>query len=137
VTLKFSSDRLIEYNAGLLAICMVVLLGFVDDVVDLKWRHKVIVPTVASFPLLMAYKGLTSVVVPKMFRNILGMNINLGIIYHIYMGNIAIFCTNAINIYAGINGIEVGQSMIIGCFIIIHNIIEININEKLGTAEGE
>jgi UDP-N-acetylglucosamine--dolichyl-phosphate N-acetylglucosaminephosphotransferase len=137
VTLKFSSDRLIEYNAGLLAICMVVLLGFVDDVVDLKWRHKVIVPTVASFPLLMAYKGLTSVVVPKMFRNILGMNINLGIIYHIYMGNIAIFCTNAINIYAGINGIEVGQSMIIGCFIIIHNIIEININEKLGTPEGE
>jgi UDP-N-acetylglucosamine--dolichyl-phosphate N-acetylglucosaminephosphotransferase len=123
VTLKFSSDRLIEYNAGLLAICMVVLLGFVDDVVDLKWRHKVIVPTVASFPLLMAYKGLTSVVVPKMFRNI--------------MGNIAIFCTNAINIYAGINGIEVGQSMIIGCFIIIHNIIEININEKLGTPEGE
>lgn len=137
MTLKFSSDRLIEYNAGLLAICMVVLLGFVDDVVDLKWRHKVIVPTVASFPLLMAYKGLTSVVVPKMFRNILGMNINLGIIYHIYMGNIAIFCTNAINIYAGINGIEVGQSMIIGCFIIIHNIIEININEKLRTAEGE
>lgn len=108
MTLKFSSDRLIEYNAGLLAICMVVLLGFVDDVVDLKWRHKVIVPTVASFPLLMAYKGLTSVVVPKLLRNILGMNINLGILYHIYMGNIAIFCTNAINIYAGINGIEVG-----------------------------
>ena len=135
--MKFSSDRLIEYNAGLLAICMVVLLGFVDDVVDLKWRHKVIVPTVASFPLLMAYKGLTSVVVPKLLHNILGQNINLGILYYIYMGNIAIFCTNAINIYAGINGIEVGQSMIIGCFIMIHNIIEININENLGTPESE
>jgi UDP-N-acetylglucosamine--dolichyl-phosphate N-acetylglucosaminephosphotransferase len=109
VTLKFSSDRLIEYNAGLLAICMVVLLGFVDDVIDLKWRHKVIVPTVASFPLLMAYKGLTSVVVPKMLRNLLNLsNINLGFLYYFYMGNIAIFCTNAINIYAGINGIEVG-----------------------------
>lgn len=43
---------------------MVVLLGFVDDVVDLKWRHKIIVPLVASLPLLVAYKGLTSVVVP-------------------------------------------------------------------------
>lgn len=116
---------------------MVVLLGFVDDVVDLKWRHKVIVPTVASFPLLMAYKGLTSVVVPKLLRNILGLNINLGILYYIYMGNIAIFCTNAINIYAGINGIEVGQSIIIGCFIMIHNIIEINLNEKVGTQESE
>lgn len=116
---------------------MVVLLGFVDDVIDLKWRHKLIVPTVASFPLLMAYKGLTSVVVPKMLRGVLGNYINLGIFYHIYMGNIAIFCTNAINIYAGINGIEVGQSFIIGCFIIIHNIIEININERIDTLESK
>jgi len=87
---------------------LVVLLGFVDDVVDLKWRHKLIVPTAASLPLLVAYKGLTSVVVPIMLRPILGNFINLGILYYIYMGNIAIFCTNAINIYAGINGIEVG-----------------------------
>ena len=108
VSLEFTQERLIEYNAGLLAICMVVLLGFVDDVIDLKWRHKVIVPTVASFPLLMAYKGLTSVVVPKFLRALLGGYVNLGILYYIYMGNIAIFCTNAINIYAGINGIEVG-----------------------------
>jgi len=107
---------------------MVVLLGFVDDVIELKWRHKVIVPTVASLPLLMAYKGLTSVVVPKILRDVVGSHVNLGILYYIYMGNIAIFCTNAINIYAGINGLEVGQSFIIGCFIIIHNIIEININ---------
>ena len=112
---------------------MVVLLGFVDDVIDLKWRHKVIVPTVASFPLLVAYKGLTSVVVPKLLRGILGGYINLGILYYIYMGNIAIFCTNAINIYAGINGIEVGQSFIVGCFIMIHNIIEININQRFDT----
>merc|ERR1719454_2467727 len=41
------------------------------------------------------------------------------------MGNIAIFCTNAINIHAGINGIEVGQSFVIDLFIMIHNIIEI------------
>jgi UDP-N-acetylglucosamine--dolichyl-phosphate N-acetylglucosaminephosphotransferase len=115
---------------------MVVLLGFVDDVIDLKWRHKVIVPTVASFPLLVAYKGLTSVVVPKILRGILGNYINLGILYYIYMGNISIFCTNAINIYAGINGLEVGQSFIIGCFIIIHNIIEITSNGKLDTQES-
>jgi len=109
---------------------MVVLLGFVDDVIDLKWRHKLIVPTVASFPLLMAYKGLTSVVVPQILRGLLGSYINLGILYYIYMGNIAIFCTNAINIYAGINGIEVGQSFIIGCFIVIHNIIEITYKQR-------
>ena len=63
---------MIEYNAGLLATCMAVLLGFVDDVIDLKWRHKLIVPTIASFPLLVAYNGVTSVVVPKLLRPILG-----------------------------------------------------------------
>jgi UDP-N-acetylglucosamine--dolichyl-phosphate N-acetylglucosaminephosphotransferase len=108
VSLGFTQERLIEYNAGLLAICMVVLLGFVDDVIDLKWRHKVIVPTVASLPLLVAYKGLTSVVVPKLLRPIVGNYVGLGILYYVYMGNISIFCTNAINIYAGINGLEVG-----------------------------
>lgn len=126
--MQFTTDRLVEHNAGLLAICMVVLLGFVDDVVDLKWRHKLIVPTVASFPLLVAYKGVTSVVVPRMLRPLLGGYIDLGILYYIYMGNISIFCTNAINIYAGINGLEAGQSFIIGCFIVIHNIIELSLN---------
>jgi UDP-N-acetylglucosamine--dolichyl-phosphate N-acetylglucosaminephosphotransferase len=52
------------------------------------------------------------------------------------MGNLAIFCTNAINIYAGINGIEVGQSFIIGCFILMLTIIEININEKKADPEA-
>lgn len=114
---------------------MTVLLGFIDDVIDLKWRHKIVIPTIASFPLLMAYKGLTSVVVPKLLRPILGNYISLGIIYYIYMGNIAIFCTNAINIYAGINGIEVGQSFIVGCFIMIHNIIEITSPANAGSPE--
>ena len=116
---------------------MVVLLGFVDDVIDLRWRHKLVVPTIASFPLLVAYKGLTSVVVPKVLRSMLGSSVNLGILYYIYMGNISIFCTNAINIYAGINGLEVGQSFIIGCFIMIHNIIEININERQDTPAAQ
>ena len=121
---------MIEYNAAILAICMVVLLGFIDDVIDLKWRHKVILPTIASLPLLIAYNGATSVVVPKLLRPFLGGIVDLGFFYYFYMGNIAIFCTNAINIYAGINGIEVGQSFIVGCFIVIHNIIEINLSNS-------
>ena len=45
----------VEYNAALLSICMVVLLGFIDDVIDLKWRHKFIVPTIATVPILATY----------------------------------------------------------------------------------
>ena len=39
------------------------------------------------------------------------------------MGNLAVFCTNAINIYAGINGLECGQSLIIALSIFMHNTI--------------
>ena len=36
-----------------------------------------------------------------------------GFIYKIYMWFLAIFCTNCINIHAGINGLEVGQTVVI------------------------
>jgi UDP-N-acetylglucosamine--dolichyl-phosphate N-acetylglucosaminephosphotransferase len=67
-----------------------------------------IVSTISTFPLLVAYQGLTSVIVPKLFRNILGNALDVGPLYYIYMAMLAIFMTNGINIYAGINGIEVG-----------------------------
>ena len=122
--LSETKDKLVEYNAALLSICLVVLLGFVDDNIDLRWRDKLIVPTVASYPLLVAYSGLTSVIVPTHFRTIIGSSrIDLGILYYIYMGMLAVFCTNSINIYAGVNGLEVGQSFVIGIFILTHNII--------------
>jgi UDP-N-acetylglucosamine--dolichyl-phosphate N-acetylglucosaminephosphotransferase len=49
----------------------------------------------------------------------------LGFGYHLVMSLIAVFCTNSINILAGINGLEVSQSIIIACFVIIHNIIQL------------
>ena len=42
---------------------------------------------------------------------------------------LAIFCTNSINILAGINGLEVGQSLIIAATIILYNFIQI-LNQK-------
>jgi len=54
------------------------------------------------------------------------MCIYAGWFYYVYMGMLAVFCTNAINIYAGINGIEAGQSLVIACSVIIFNIIEYN-----------
>jgi len=127
--LDIKKERLVEYNAALLSICLVVLLGFIDDVVDLRWAYKLVVPTIASFPLLVAYNGVTDVLVPSILKDIVGSSkIDLGPLYYIYMGSLAVFCTNTINIYAGINGIEVGQSFIVGCFICTHNVIEMRLN---------
>ena len=101
-----------------------MLLGFIDDVVDLRWRHKIVVPVVATIPLLVAYKGATWVVVPKMFRGLIGGKlVDLDMLYYLYMGLLCVFTTNSINIFAGLNGLEVGQSIIIGSFVLMHNLI--------------
>lgn len=41
------------------------------------------------------------------------------------MGMLAVFCTNAINILAGVNGLEVGQSVVIAISIAIFNLVEL------------
>uniref|UniRef100_T1JPR7 UDP-N-acetylglucosamine--dolichyl-phosphate N-acetylglucosaminephosphotransferase n=1 Tax=Tetranychus urticae TaxID=32264 RepID=T1JPR7_TETUR len=110
--------------AALLSICCMVLLGFVDDILDLRWLHKLTLPTIASFPLLTVYAvtyNCTWVLLPKPFS----FALNLGIFYYVYMAMMAVFCTNAINILAGINGLEVGQSLIISLSVLIFNLIEI------------
>uniref|UniRef100_A0A6G4ZWC8 UDP-N-acetylglucosamine--dolichyl-phosphate N-acetylglucosaminephosphotransferase n=1 Tax=Rhipicephalus microplus TaxID=6941 RepID=A0A6G4ZWC8_RHIMP len=105
-----------------------LLLGFADDVLDLKWRDKLLLPTLASLPLLVVYYvtfNNTTIIVPKPFRFVFGNDLWLGPLYYIYMGMLAVFCTNAINILAGINGLEAGQSAVIAASIIIFNLIEL------------
>ncbi|GAB66125.1 N-acetylglucosamine-1-phosphate transferase [Plasmodium cynomolgi strain B] len=73
---------LLEYNAGLLSIIFMTFLGFIDDILELKWRYKVVLP------------------------------------------------------FFGINGLEIGQSLIIAFFISIHNLIEIILNLGTGGSKG-
>jgi UDP-N-acetylglucosamine--dolichyl-phosphate N-acetylglucosaminephosphotransferase len=44
------------------------MLGFLDDLFDIRWRHKLPIPLVAAIPTLLVYYaegGLTSVVLPS------------------------------------------------------------------------
>ncbi|OAD61430.1 UDP-N-acetylglucosamine--dolichyl-phosphate N-acetylglucosaminephosphotransferase [Eufriesea mexicana] len=118
-----------EFLAALLSICCMLLLGFADDVLDLRWRHKLLLPTIASLPLLMVYYinfNSTLIIVPKPLRPWFGFSMDLWIFYYLYMGMLAVFCTNAINILAGINGLEVGQSLVISISILLFNVIELS-----------
>jgi UDP-N-acetylglucosamine--dolichyl-phosphate N-acetylglucosaminephosphotransferase len=147
------NELLNKFNAALLSICFMTLLGFCDDVLDLPWRYKLLLPTIASLPLLCTYTGKTTVLMPKPLRHIFynvdtmnytaigafidslpffeidprghGALVDLGMVYYLYMGMLAVFATNAINIYAGINGLEAGQSLIIACSIAVANLFEI------------
>ncbi|XP_014216254.1 UDP-N-acetylglucosamine--dolichyl-phosphate N-acetylglucosaminephosphotransferase [Copidosoma floridanum] len=126
---KFNHKEFSELLVAILSICCMVFLGFADDVFDLKWRYKLLLPTIASLPLLMVYyisSNMTEITVPKPFRPLFGDFVDLWIFYYVYMGMLAVFCTNAINILAGVNGLEVGQSLIIAMSILVYNIVELS-----------
>ncbi len=126
---SFPHAEFVHLISALLSISCMLLLGFADDVLDLRWRHKLLLPALASLPLLMVYYvtlDRTDVVLPLMLRPFFGTNVDLGALYYVYMGMLAVFCTNAVNIYAGINGLEVGQSIIIALSIAIFNLKEMN-----------
>ncbi|KAF8395762.1 hypothetical protein HHK36_019713 [Tetracentron sinense] len=74
---NFTSDSnwLVEYNAALASICFMILLGFVDDVLDVPWRMKLVLPSFAALPLLMAYAGHTTIIIPKPFIQYVGLKV--------------------------------------------------------------
>ena len=71
-----------------------------------------------QFPLAPAHSNLSALHIPP-------HPILAGFFYLAYMGFLAVFATNAINIYAGINGLEAGQSFVIGCAILTTNLMEL------------
>jgi UDP-N-acetylglucosamine--dolichyl-phosphate N-acetylglucosaminephosphotransferase len=143
-------QQLVIYNSALFSICFMIFLGFTDDTLDLKWRYKLVLPTIASFPLLSAYSGSTAVYIPEPFRVLFmsggkltalgrvidcvatvdteasGAIIELGSLFLVFMGLLAGFCTNAINILAGINGLEAGQSYVIACSVLFFKMYDLS-----------
>ena len=101
-----SDAWLVDYNAALATICFMLFLGFADDVLDIPWRVKLLLPCLASLPLLVAYSGGTDVILPKPLRPWLDLPavLALGPLYKLYMVALTIFCTNSINILAVSNG---------------------------------
>ena len=49
-TESFPHATFVQFLSGLLSICCMVLLGFADDVLNLKWRHKLILPNSSITP---------------------------------------------------------------------------------------
>ena len=140
--------QLAVYLSSLLSLLVATLLGFLDDIFDIRWRHKLPIPIIASIPLLMVYyaeQGNTNVVVPLPLRFLFGTLINLGRfilsavlnamsncvlwlhflgpLYYVYMALLSTFSTNSINILAGINGSEVSQALIIALSVIINDLL--------------
>ncbi|CAI7806799.1 unnamed protein product [Closterium sp. NIES-54] len=80
----------------------------------------------------MAYSGHTTIVIPKPLRPLLaglaGEEVavwDLGVLYKVYMGMLVVFCSNSINILAGVNGLEAGQTAVIAAAVLLFNIWQI------------
>lgn len=117
-----------EYLAAVLTITFATFMGFADDVLDLQWRHKIPLPFLATMPLLLVYYAngdQTGVMIPNQLRGLFGDYVDLGIFWYIFLLILAVFSTHAINIYAGVNGLEVGQSVVIGASVLILNIAQL------------
>lgn len=99
-------------------------LGFVDDVLELRWRDKLIYPFIFSILIIFNYEGDTKLHFPLFVEGWIGVDsIDISYLFYICMILLSIFCVNSINIYAGISGLEVGQSLIIGLTLMIENLI--------------
>jgi UDP-N-acetylglucosamine--dolichyl-phosphate N-acetylglucosaminephosphotransferase len=102
----------------------ITILGVGDDLLDIRWRHKVLIPALGAIPMLIVYFvdfGVTQVVVPVRLQKYLGPIVDLGLLYYMYMAAVAVFCPNSINMLAGINGVEVAQSLVIACLLVIND----------------
>lgn len=147
-----------ELSGPITTITVMLLLGFVDDVLSIPWRYKIALSAIGALPLILVYDDSTSMMIPRpldpllmwlglgvsntsssssasaSFAFTLPMDIhclserssaaadsgeslrclfNFGALYLVYLVLLCVFCTNSINILAGINGVEVGQSLVI------------------------
>jgi UDP-N-acetylglucosamine--dolichyl-phosphate N-acetylglucosaminephosphotransferase len=116
--------QLSSYLSAIVSLHTIASLGLADDLFDIRWRHKFFIPAFAAIPLLVVYRvdfGVTSIVVPIHLQPYLGQLVDLGALYYVYMAAVAIFSPNSINILAGINGIEVTQSIVIAALLALND----------------
>jgi UDP-N-acetylglucosamine--dolichyl-phosphate N-acetylglucosaminephosphotransferase len=122
----FPHDKLAGFLSAILCLQSTLLLGLADDFFDLRWRHKFFLPAIAAIPLLVVYYvdfGVTHVLIPSWCQHYFHgqTTIELGWLYYAYMASVAIFCPNSINIFAGVNGLETGQSVVLTLLLLLND----------------
>ena len=125
LTTSFFPSKNLAYSA-ILTILLTTFLGFADDVLNIPWRVKIFIPFISALPILLGYHGSTTICfhgflspLSHYFEN---ECFNIGIFYYFYIICLFVFCTHSINIYAGINGLEVSQSLIVALALLNHSL---------------
>jgi UDP-N-acetylglucosamine--dolichyl-phosphate N-acetylglucosaminephosphotransferase len=110
----FGTD-LVVYLAALSSIILISLLGLLDDILNLPQAVRAFLPVFAAMPLMAIKAGDSFMALP-----LLGV-INFGIWYQLLVLPVGVTgAANAINMVAGLNGLEAGMSSLMaGTFLLI------------------
>ena len=93
--------------AALVSILMAGMIGLLDDILDFRNRTKVLLPLVASVPMMAMNVGTTTMVIPFIGA------LNLGVIYPLIVIPLMMtFIIDSTNMYGGMNGLEAGLTSI-------------------------
>ncbi|KAI5189235.1 UDP-N-acetylglucosamine--dolichyl-phosphate N-acetylglucosaminephosphotransferase [Nematocida minor] len=99
------------------SIILNILLGYVDDTMELPWSCKLLFPILSIIPMIVTYSGSRSISIP--FSGVY----DLGQFFYFCLVCLSIYFTNAINILSGINGIETGQVLVISMMMAVDRCI--------------
>jgi len=98
---------LVALFAGLSTIAIVVIIGILDDILELSQGVKAFLPVFASLPVLSINVGKTVMQIPLIGR------VDFGIIYPLILVPLGITgAANGANMLAGFNGLEVGMGIV-------------------------
>jgi UDP-N-acetylglucosamine--dolichyl-phosphate N-acetylglucosaminephosphotransferase len=89
-------------------------IGLIDDIYEIRWRIKVLTPMLGGVPLAVMSLGRPTISTPIGILNfaLLG-TFGLIFFYAIVVPFIVTACANAVNMLAGLNGLEAGSTLII------------------------
>lgn len=103
----FLTISLSSFLAVLSTVLIVTIIGVLDDLISIKQSVKAFIPVFASLPLVALKEGYSLMKIP-----FLGW-IDFGILYPLVLIPIGITgATNAVNMLAGFNGLEVGMGIV-------------------------
>ncbi len=106
-----------ELNAEIIGTAATVLLaafvGFVDDIYETRWRIKVLTPLLGGIPLAVLQLGRSTFQTPFGVLDFRSLGLaGLILFFLILLPVVVTACANAVNMFAGLNGLEAGSCAI-------------------------
>jgi UDP-N-acetylglucosamine--dolichyl-phosphate N-acetylglucosaminephosphotransferase len=127
----FNSGGLNDELLGAAAtILLASFIGFIDDIYETRWRIKVLTPLLGGVPLVVLRLARTTVLTPFAVVDFASFG-TLGLIVFYALILFAVTASaNAVNMFAGLNGLEAGSSVIMALALLFLS-VRLNIVEGM------